>query len=120
MEMYETFKLYIFFLTLMGYNYSYSLQNEYEKKVIESLFLMLRRENCASLSQLINFIDCGRFRFFCFEDNEKTLRYVNQNDETIFMSFPAILNLKGVYSDLQYSSSDGIGESVSFFLIWYI
>ena len=38
------------------------------------------------------FLDCGRFQLFCLEDDEKMLLYVNENDETIFMSFPAVLN----------------------------
>ena len=122
MEIYktfETFEICIFFLTLMGYNYSYLLENEHEKKLTESLFSVLKRDNCASLSRLVNFLDRGRFRIICLEDDEKTLRYVNENDETIFMSFPAVLNMRGVYSDIHYSVSDGNGESVSFFCLIY-
>lgn len=81
---------------------------------------MLRRDNCASTSQLVDFIERGRFRMFSLDDEEKTLRYVDEEEKTLFLSFPAILNLKGAYSHIQYSTSEGNEETVSLFFFFFV
>ena len=77
--------------------------------------MMLRRDNCASTTQLVDFIERGRFQMFCLDDEEKTLRYVDEEEKMLFLSFPAILNLKGAYSHIQCSTSKGNEETVSLF-----
>ena len=103
----------------MGYSYSNVFENEHEVKIANSLLMMLRGENCASTTQMVDFIESGRFQILCSDDEEKTLRYVDEEGKTMLLSFPGILNLKGSYSQIQYSRSEGIGEIVIFFSFLY-
>ena len=50
----------------MGYSYSDVFENEHEVKIANSLLMMLRGENCASTTQLVDFIERGRFRILSF------------------------------------------------------
>ena len=102
----------------MGYSYSDVFENKYEVKIANSLLMMLRGENCASTTQLVDFIERGRFRILCLDDEETTLRYVDEEERTMMLSFPGILNLKGAYSQIQYSCSEGNGETVFFFFFF--
>ena len=45
----------------MGYSYLDVFENEHEVKIVNSLLMMLRGENCASTTQLVDFIERGRF-----------------------------------------------------------
>ena len=100
----------------MGYSLFDSAMNKNEGKLANSLLTVLKRDNCASFSRLIFFVNRGRFRLLNVEDDEKTLYYIDEEDEMITMSFPARLNLKGAYSRTEFSSFERNGEFVSFFL----
>ena len=99
----------------MGYSHFDSPKNESEGKLANSLFTVLKRDNCASFTRLDFFVNRGRFRLLNVEDDEKSLYYIDEEEEMISMSFPARLNLKGVYSQIDFSSSKRNGEFVSFF-----
>lgn len=101
--------------TIMGYRYFDIFKDEYEGKLAESLFTMMKRDNSASRSWLQNFVNRGRFRLTSMEDDEKILCYVDEEEELISISFPAILALKGAYSEIQFTSLERNGATVSFF-----
>lgn len=54
----------------MGYSYSDSFENDHQVKLVESLYTMLKRENCTSITWIVNIIDCGHFQLMSSEDIE--------------------------------------------------
>ena len=96
----------------MGYSHFDSPKNESEGKLANSLFTVLKRDNCASFTRLDFFVNRGRFRLLNVEDDEKSLYYIDEEEEMISMSFPARLNLKGVYSQKDHNFSKVINSSI--------
>ena len=79
----------------MGYSYWESFERNSQSNVINSLHIALQKPNCAS-NDLETVINNGGFRFVHFQDN--VLRLVNERNEILSISFPAVLDLDGNYS----------------------
>ena len=98
----------------MGYHYSDSLKNEHRLKLVESFNMMLKRENCASTRRLVKIIECGRFQLISSENEDNKLRFFDEENEIVSISFPAILDLKGNHTRIQSFPFNRNEESVSF------
>ena len=79
----------------MGYSYWESFEKTSQSNVINSLHIALQKPNCAS-NDLEVFINNGSFRFLRVQEN--VLRLVNETNEILSISFPAVLDLDGTYS----------------------
>lgn len=80
----------------MGYTYQDSFKNNSQADFIEFHLNSLQISNYASLDHLENVVNNGRFRLLSFEQN--LLQWVDENNEMISISFPAILDLEGCYN----------------------
>ena len=98
----------------MGYRYSDSLENERRLKFIESFNTLLKKENCASTRRLVKIIEGGRFQLISSENEDNKLRFLDEENEIVSISFPAILDLKGNHTRIQSFSFNRNEEFVSF------
>ena len=76
--------------------YSDSFEFECQSNMDHSLHVVLQRSNCASILHLENVIENGRFRVVSSQRNR--LQWVDERNEIISISFPAVLDLYGDYS----------------------
>ena len=79
----------------MGYSYWESFESNPQSNVINSLHIDLQKPNCASID-LETVINNACFRFVRFQEN--VLRLVDERNENLSISFPAVLDLDGTYS----------------------
>ena len=92
----------------MGYNL---LETELENKLERSLRKILQQENSASTSQMVNIIENSRCRTISPDD--EILYWMNEENETMSMSFAAILDLEGDYVRSRMNITIINGEPVS-------
>lgn len=80
----------------MGHSYWDSFENNPQLNINHSLHNALQKPNCASMNYVENVIDNGHFQLVPFETNK--LQLVNERNEVISISFPAIINMEGNFS----------------------
>ena len=80
---------------LMGYSYRDMLENNSRGDFIDFRQNILQTSNCASIDHLQNVVDIGRFRLLPSQRN--VLQWVDERNEMLSISFPAILDLDGAY-----------------------
>ena len=80
----------------MGHSYWDSFENTSQFNLNQLLHNALQRTNLASMNHLEDVIDNGRFRQIPLTRN--MLQWVDQRNEVISISFPAILNKEGNFS----------------------
>ena len=86
----------IFINKEMGHYYWDSFENTSQSNYNQSLNNALQRTNLVSMNHLEDVIDNGRFRQV--PSTQNMLQWVNERNEVISISFPAILNMEGEFS----------------------
>ena len=76
--------------------YSDSFEFECQLNMDHSLQVVLQRSNCASIVHLKNVIENGWFHVVSSQRNR--LQWVDERNEMISISFPAVLDLDGDYT----------------------
>ena len=103
----------------MGYNL---LETELENKLERSL-RKIQQENSASTSQLVNIIRSRNSHCRAISPDDKILYWMNEENETMSMSFAAILELEGDHLQSRMNITIINGEPVCilshFFFINY-
>ena len=92
----------------MGYNI---LENDFLNKLQRSFYAILNHENLATTTRLTEIINQGRCR--AIPPETKVLQWLDDEDELISMSFPAILDLKSDYIKNKAIFTIVDGETVS-------
>lgn len=80
----------------MGHSYFDSFENNSQSNINHFLHNALQKPNCASMNYAEYVIDNGHFQLVPFETSK--LQWVNERNEVISISFPAIIDLEGNFS----------------------
>jgi hypothetical protein len=99
----------------MGYSHLKTVDQTTQSKLNEILHAVLRDCNCENLDMWVeSIIQSGHFRVV--SDKEESLYCVDENDDLLSMTFPAMLDVKGEYSRISPYFSLENYDKVSFFL----
>ena len=80
----------------MGHSYFNSFENNSQSNINHFLHNALQKPNCVSTNYAEYVIDNGHFQLVPFETSK--LQWVNESNEVISISFPAIIDLEGNFS----------------------
>ena len=98
----------------MGYRYLRGMHDKIQIQLLKSLRKVLSNSNCLGLgawSEII--VESGQFQSISNFDDETSLYFLDENDELLCITFPAILDLYGKYSRVSSYFSFRDQENVS-------
>lgn len=85
----------------MGYRNWKSISQNCQEQLLEYLRVLLEECNCWSLEIWVeNVLSSARFRRVSLNE-ENTLHCLDEDDDLISVTFPAIINLEGEYSRIR-------------------
>ena len=117
----EWFRLYFIpWFFFMGYSNLQSLSQYCQNRLLENLRVVLDECGCRSLEiWMENILADARFRHMMLdEENFNTLHCVDEEDDIINITFPAIIDLEGEHSCIRpFFSLEG-HEQVNFYRIF--
>ena len=102
----------------MGYRYLKAIHDKTQTQLLKVLRKILINSGCLGLGAWSEvMVESGLFQAIPDSDDESSLYFLNKNNELSTITFPAILDLDGKYSQISSYFSFSDQEHVSFLFI---